>query len=254
MLKLLLFLIVFVIFYNCFSKTENFNNTKNQKIVHLFWTGGYDSTFRLCQALLDEKKIVQPYYLIGKVDNCKKCKFERQNKEKELETMNKIVQHLNKNYPNYSKNLRKIIFIKHVKPNQKITETFWKLRLHNYNRKYNQYEAMCRYSTSINKKMEIGTVGIYGSGDGILPTDRWGTYLRQNLVNNGGHYSVNDKNSPIYNLRFPLAFISKSDMLIIAKRNNYGNVIKLTWSCWFPKNGKPCNKCIMCTDRVIPQI
>ncbi len=33
-------------------------------ITHLFWTGGWDSTFRLLQLLLDEHKAVQTYYLL----------------------------------------------------------------------------------------------------------------------------------------------------------------------------------------------
>ena len=190
----------------------------------------------------------------AKVDNCKTCKFERRNKKKDLQTINKIINNLEYKYPNKSKNLRKLIIIDHIPVNKKITDQFYKLRLHNYNRKYNQYEAMCRYATANNKKIEIGTVGIYGKGDGKRPSDRWGAYLRNNLSNNKGHFSVNDPKSPIYNLRFPTVFISKSDMLTIANRNGYDDILKLTWSCWFPKNGKPCNKCIMCRQRVIPQI
>jgi DNA polymerase III subunit gamma/tau len=37
-------------------------NDKNE-IYYLYWTGGYDSTFRLCEMLLNEKKIVQPFYV-----------------------------------------------------------------------------------------------------------------------------------------------------------------------------------------------
>ena len=32
--------------------------------AHLFWTGGWDSTFRLLQLLLEENKIVQTHYVI----------------------------------------------------------------------------------------------------------------------------------------------------------------------------------------------
>ena len=45
--------------------------------------------------------------------------------------------------------------------------------------------------------------------------------------------------------------LSKENMLSIAKKNKYDDVLKLTWSCWFPQNGKPCGKCDMCVHRVI---
>lgn len=33
-------------------------------LVHLFWTGGWDSTFRLLEAAISERRQVQPYYVI----------------------------------------------------------------------------------------------------------------------------------------------------------------------------------------------
>ena len=33
--------------------------------------------------------------------------------------------------------------------------------------------------------------------------------------------------------------------------NNYDDILNLTWSCWYPKNGKPCGNCIMCKERII---
>ena len=34
------------------------------KPINLFWTGGWDSTYRLLYLLIVEKKYVQPYYII----------------------------------------------------------------------------------------------------------------------------------------------------------------------------------------------
>lgn len=239
------------VFYQKFRLVENFNS----EIVHIFWTGGFDSTFRLCQALLDDRKIVQPYYMLVKVDNCKTCYGStRKNKAKELETMDTIIRLLKQAHPIRSKNLRKLRIINHIPENPSITNAFYKLRLHNYNRKYNQYEAMCRYAVGHNIMMEIGSVGIFGDGGGNLPRDRWGVYLKNNLVNNKGHFSVSNTRSPIHNLRFPIAFLSKKDMLNIAVKNGYDTIIRLTWTCWYPKNGKACNKCIMCRERIIPHV
>ena len=51
---------------------------------------------------------------------------------------------------------------------------------------------------------------------------------------------------------FPLYHMDKKEMYMYAKDKGYHNVLKLTWSCWYPlHNGKPCGKCIMCKERVI---
>jgi len=46
-------------------------NTSNYEddIYFVYWTGGYDSTFRLCEMLIKEKKVVQPLYVSLSLDN-----------------------------------------------------------------------------------------------------------------------------------------------------------------------------------------
>src|SRR5699024_10809179 len=40
--------------------------TINNNTAKLLWTGGWDSTFRLLQLLLEDKKPVQPIYIISR--------------------------------------------------------------------------------------------------------------------------------------------------------------------------------------------
>lgn len=245
---ILLLLSCLLLLFYC-NKIEYFSNKEN--IVHLFWTGGYDSTFRLCQALIDEKKIVQPYYISSKLDSCSTCKLQRKNRIQELKSIKKVLRMIKSKFPEVANNVLPIIFVDSIDENSYITNTFYKLKLHNSHRKYNQYEAMSRYATQINKKMEVGTVGVIGDGSGKLPNDRWGRYLRANMVNVNGHYSDVNKNSPIANLRFPLSYLSKSDMKDMAITGEYIDIISQSWSCWYPRNGKPCGRCNMCRERII---
>lgn len=245
-LLILLCLFILLCYYNII---EHYSN--KEKVVYLFWTGGYDSTFRLCQALIDENKIVQPYYINYKIDNCKTCKLERRNRKQELKSINTILKMIKEQFPEKEQHILPIKLVDSINENLNITNEFYKKKLHNSHRKYNQYEAMARYSKQINKNIEIGTVGIIGDGNGKLPNDRWGIYLRQHIVNNNGHYVDVNKNSPITNLRFPLAYLSKSDMKDMAINGNYYNILSQSWSCWYPKNGQPCGRCNMCRDRII---
>jgi len=221
------------------------------KIVNLFWTGGYDSTFRVCQAVIEQNKIVQPYYILANIDNCKGCTFYRKNRKQEMNAIKNVINKLASKYPNKARNILPVRIIEQYPPDDyELTKKFHDMKLHSVNRKFNQYEAMCRYAKSNNIRIEIGTVGILGE-DSILPKDNWGMYLRNNLKYKDGNYQVEDKSSPIYYLDFPIAFLSKKEIWKIAKKNKYDDILLESWSCWFPINGKPCGKCPMCKNRII---
>jgi hypothetical protein len=236
--------------FNLYSR-EFFYTDQNKNTIYLYWSGGFDSTFRLCQALFDEQKIVYPIYINCNIDNCKSCKYRRKNKNQEINAIYNIIVYIKKKYPDYAKNLQPIKYVPYIQNNENITNQFLNMKLHNYNRKFNQYEAMCRYAYSQKKFIELGTVGIIGEGVNDLPMDRWGTYLRNNLTIRNNNYGVSKKNNPLYYLNFPIVYLSKLKMLKIAKKNGYDRILKLTWSCWFPKNNLPCKRCNMCKERII---
>ena len=65
-------------------------------MIYLFWTGGYDSTFRLCQLLIKYKKKVQPIYISDpNLDNYENKKTKRKNHKNEINAMIKIRNKLN---------------------------------------------------------------------------------------------------------------------------------------------------------------
>ena len=39
-------------------------------------------------------------------------------------------------------------------------------------------------------------------------------------------------------------------MMNIGKNEGFADILSISWSCWYPKNGKPCGKCGMCSYRV----
>ena len=73
-----------------------------------------------------------------------------------------------------------------------------------------------------------------------------GKYYLKKYLNNY------DKSLEIFRyLSFPTLNYNKKDMLNIATKNGYRDILQLTWSCWYPINGKPCKRCIMCRERII---
>ena len=53
------------------------------------------------------------------------------------------------------------------------------------------------------------------------------------------------------NMIFPTIHLTKENMVKISKKKGFFDILNLTWSCWFPINNKPCNKCPMCFTRII---
>ena len=52
----------------------------------------------------------------------------------------------------------------------------------------------------------------------------------------------------------PVIGYTKKDMYTEAAEYKYEDILNLTWSCWYPRKGKPCGKCIMCRERYIPNL
>jgi 7-cyano-7-deazaguanine synthase in queuosine biosynthesis len=91
-----------------------------------------------------------------------------------------------------------------------------------------------------NKKLFVN-VGVCNSND------YWNPFFEKNLINTRIKY----KNHPFYYLKFPIHNLTKKAMLSIAKKNNFDDILNMTWSCWFPVNNKSCGKCPMCLERII---
>lgn len=243
----LLILILIILIYIRFNGTQN----EKENIVYLFWTGGYDSTFRLCQALIDEKKIVQPIYISDIIDNLPQNNTRRMNKKNEYDAMNKVIKTLHSKYPYTKNSLRPLIDIKKINIDNNIAHHMKILKSQGrVRRAVCQYGAMSQVTKNMKKNIEICVENEPGSMlnktmKGQIKCSGKVCYLKDNLAKN-------DKSLEIFR-RFIFSTIkyTKEDMLEIAKEGGYGDILKLTWSCWYPRNGKPCGRCIMCRERII---
>jgi 7-cyano-7-deazaguanine synthase in queuosine biosynthesis len=253
---LILFLIILILYLlfiinkksNNIEKFTNQNQSNNP--IYLFWTGGYDSTFRLCQLVIDQKKTVIPIYITDDNLDNPTGTYKRKNREYEIEAMDKIKENIKTQF-NYTKKLIKpTIYINKVN----INDTIKNAMLNLYNSKKNhrpmsQYGGLAQVTFDMDKKIEIA-----------VENDSHSTMRKmviKDLIKKDNYYVVkeepSDPNLKIFkNFLYPTINISKEEMLEIAKKNKYDNILSLTWSCWFPVDGKPCGNCPMCNSRIIP--
>lgn len=238
------------------------------KIYYIYWTGGYDSTFRLCEMLIKEKKVVQPLYVSLALDNdclseetCNKLWF-RRNRKYEKRAMKTIRTLLMKMFPYTKTSLLPTIYIDDDIDDSKFNYDFEK-RFYNANlwpkkRKKHQYFFLSKFSYYHKQNIDIGVLGIHDKS-------KFAKFLKNNLKKEYYHVNINgeditrinnsiqDADNFLYYIKFPIYNRTKEELYITAERWGYHNILKHTWSCWFPNKdtGTPCGKCPMCKERVV---
>ena len=220
--------------------------------TYLFFTGGYDSTYRLCELLVNEKKRVQPIYISDpNIDNYKDRRIKRRNNRNEINAQEKIIDKIIKKFPEVRGNLLKTEVISKIDIDANTEKAMKILKQKNYVRRARcQYGAMAQYCKDSRRRIELcAEIG------GHFERNIRGKLLE----NEAGMFILDVKNNPELNIfkwfDLPIIKKDKQNMLDIAAKFGFDDILKNTWSCWYPKkNGKPCGKCIMCRERIVPYI
>jgi hypothetical protein len=227
----------------------NYNNPEKKldpDTHYIFWTGGFDSTFRICKLLHDVtfKKTITPLYIVDPyVDGM----TGRENKLKEIDTMNKLRKKINNRFPKSKSQLRPTIYFNNIDYDYKkeyIDKCMNKLvKIGCASRMYTQYRTIAIITLQNDIVAEVGTEG---KEKGSITK-----YLLPYLKNGYIFKDSSPKHFDLFkNIRWPLSMYKKQDMLYEAEKNGYSKILYHTFSCWFPINDKPCGKCNMCTERL----
>jgi GNAT superfamily N-acetyltransferase len=233
------------------------------KIHYTFWTGGYDSTFLVYKFLL-EGKTVQPIYIDDRVNHggyhanpLVKQRggdtYPRKSTEIELERMEWLRNKIYDRIPNSKELLFSTIVIDEpIREYEKISSIV---------KKYNEWIP----DTVVSK----GWLPVYTDLIARFQNQFGLEILWANDHINGEFYEVFDdsiedgrmkvdklsfkyKDLKIFSgLNQPLRTINKKEMLEEAKKLGFDDLLYYTWTCWYPINGKPCNKCKTCSERII---
>lgn len=235
-----------------------FTPLKKSDIKYVFWTGGYDSTFRICQ-LLSRKQKVQPIYIYNiDGEDIFGNHITRKNIDFEIKSMNLIRKKLTEKYNLSNDIFYDTIYVSSVKRDENIKNAsrniyFMKFGIFSpilnhmngyYSRPYNQYEKLAQYTKNFDYPIDLC----------IEKTDSGFCKLTENITIGqlDNRMIIPNNNFQIYQkFRLPIMHLSKNDMKDIAIKDGYLDILKLSWSCWYPINDKMCGKCDMCLHRVI---
>lgn len=191
------------------------NGNPESKIHHLLWTGGWDSTFRLLQLLVDEQKQVQPYYIVAA----------QKSTGKEVDTMIRIRGAIFEKYPETKKLLKPVFFYEEraIEPDDEITDIYFRLRETKPIKR--QYERFARFCNQMGiENMEL-------------------CVLKKEIVEDPVAAKM------IFNyFTFPLLNQTKKDLRTVSEKKGWDDIMEMTWFCRVPRNGRPCGFCGPCTD------
>ena len=229
---------------NCHSKSNrvkidvtevipniNYKMNTPQNTIHLFWTGRFDSTFRLCQILLLEDKAVQPIYIMCGTTDSDDINIQRNNQQKELQIMKDIRKRIINDYPYLAIKFLPTLYVINLKKNTRISNSFEQLYYKHrfFSRPSNQYERMARFASDYEYPIEVGLekcrtgldLATYKNRVGVGPE----TQLKPNLEHKYLDLEI------FRPFRFPIVHLTKEDMKRIAIKNNFYYILQITWSC-----------------------
>jgi hypothetical protein len=212
---------------------------EKEKPIYCLWSGGWDSTFRILQLVILEKKEVQPIYVYDK---------RRKSKNYELHAIRRVLMALLAQFrESYSLVKPVKIISKSALRNYSEYTGYFKRFDEEYKLgvQYLWFARLCRQYGF--KEMEV--CFIRHSGDTtpafnlLLESQKEGVGHECRVVDHPGHTSLELFRS----FRFPTIHLTKVEMVEMARTHGFHSLLQLSWYCFSPlPNGEPCGECHPC--------
>jgi 7-cyano-7-deazaguanine synthase len=212
------------------------------RIVHIFWTGGLDSTYRVVE-LLRQNCVIQPHYitLTG-----------RGTVEYELRAISEITAILNSDKRTKAKILPVVIFPMSELEEYADIQSAWELLHETKYFNSTQYPLLARYARQKKLKLEMG---IQFSENGSVAEVVDESYLtdypdRDDVMMIDPVKGAQEWASLtlFQDFLFPKSLYhkTKKEEIEELKSQGYGKVLKKVWTCFHPVLGMPCGHCFPC--------
>ena len=207
--------------------------------VHLLWTGGWDSTFRLLELLLLHRLPVIPHYLSDPT---------RPSTQTELATMKRIGEYVRAVHPRTDALLHpvRVVAVGDVPADPESIEALRRIRTQLFiGDQYAWLPAYCRHAAI--DDMELG----------VHVDDKVQALLRDFVTgfeHPAGYHSVHvdpghagtAEHTLFRWFSFPLFHIDKRGIDREANAEGWAPIMEMTWFCHTPVHGQPCGTCAPC--------
>lgn len=218
--------------------------TDKSEPIKLLWTGGSDSSFRMLEIVLIEKRQVQPYYFIAPQH--------RKSVRNEQEAQRKIKQALFKKYPEAKALVLSTIYVhtSDIPQDEEIAQANREAQA--IRAMGRQYEFIARYAKQQGFfDMEL-CIEASNNPDWV---ERYFIFMERVGETRMLRYSLKFKERPEYHIfkyfNFPMSELAKRDMYEIAKERGWWDILKYTWFCHTPYLGRiPCGVCVPCRQAI----
>ena len=203
--------------------------------VHsVLFTGGIDSTYRLCQLAGDENAVIQPVYIVFPV---------RHELQKELASQDRILEYIASN-PNTKAKLLPIKRIgqKDIPKDQRILDLEDELERYRFGWQYLYIALLARWQQGLELCHETLPDEFLNGKVAFKETD-------------GCRYIDADKTAPFLvpmfeNVTWPILGTTRSQMVKDLKKWGYEKVWDMIWFCYESIDGKPCGICDNCRMKI----
>ncbi|KKB45031.1 7-cyano-7-deazaguanine synthase [Bacillus thermotolerans] len=207
-------------------------------IHNVLWTGGWDSTFRVLDLILNKNKTVRPYYILDR---------DRKSTSMELKTMERIKAMIKEKNPEAEQRILETVIIEkdNIPINNEITKNYSYLA--SLSRLGSQYDWLARYADS----QGINNIELcihkddkaegFIKNDVVIVTSEEDSYFRLKT-------ELSKPQLCIFSyFHFPLLEMTKLEMGKISKESDFDHIMEGTWFCFNPtKIGTPCGYCNPC--------
>ncbi len=204
--------------------------------VDLLWTSGWDSTYRLLDLVLRERRAVQPYYVTDR---------DRRGSAMELSAQERILDALATLDAEAAALIRPAQVVdRHDLPEDaQITAAFERLKQRSYIGY--QYDFLAKLARSRGlRALELA----------VHRDDKLVKHLEGHVMEENGVWRVADDAPPdlehLRHFRFPVLTLTKLEMDRRARQGGFHHLMQLTWFCHYPRGGQPCGSCNPCRSTV----
>jgi hypothetical protein len=204
---------------------------KSGNPIKLLWTGGWDSTFRLCELIKLKKVCVQPISTMYKI---------RSMLARKDETAEGMI------LPTY------FFSVQDVGINKRITEKYLNLKaIYHLGGQYDWLARFIEQHDVTDLELCVDRCEVH-TNSGLFYLLQKTECLTENKDHAGKYYKIvenpKDSNLSLFRgMKFPILHLSKKDMKEIAQKEGFLDILNETWFCHRPtKRLKPCGTCNPC--------